>query len=118
MSHQPFPKKGANLIKNTDSLKDSQVTYGTPSSEHSAGRSASCTQAARTDTPSPAAESSLFGIKYRHLQAQHPGSLQGYKSSWADRATTEGRGNAGGIGRKTEADLGYGNKPTADTGST
>lgn len=91
MSHQPFPKKGANLIKNTDSLKDSQVTYGTPSLEHSAGRSASCTQAARTDTPGPAAEGSLFGIKCRSLQAQHPGSLQGYKSSRADRATRKGQ---------------------------
>lgn len=30
MSHQPFPKKGANLIKNTDSLKDSQVTQALP----------------------------------------------------------------------------------------
>lgn len=52
----------------------------------------------------------MFGIKCRRLQAQHPGSLQGYKSS---RATMEGRGNVGGMGRKEEADLGHGNKPRA-----
>lgn len=55
----------------------------------------------------------MFGIKCRRLQAQHPGSLQGYKSSRPDRATMEGRGNVGGMGRKEEADLGHGNKPRA-----
>lgn len=67
----------------------------------------------------PAAEGSLFGIKHRLcLQAQHPGSLQGYKSSRAHRVTMEGRGNVGGMGRKAETDLGHGNKPRTDTGST
>lgn len=117
MSHQPFPKKGANLIKNTDSLKDSQVTHSTPSSEHSAGgRRGAHRQPEQTLLP---IEGSLSGIKCRLcLQAQHPGSLQGHKSSRADRETTEGRGNVGGTGRKAEADLGHGNKPRADTGST
>lgn len=57
----------------------------------------------------------MFGIKCRRLQAQHPGTAprQGYKSSRADRATMEGRGNVGGMGRKEEADLGHGNKPRA-----
>lgn len=112
MSHQPFPKKGANLIKNTDSLKDSQVTYSTPSLEHSAGRSALCTQAARTDTPARLLKAHCLGSNadtFRHS------TLALCRATGAAR---EGRGNAGGMGRKAEADLGHGNKARADTGST
>lgn len=50
MSHQPFPKEGVNLIKNTARLKDSQVTAA-HSPEHSAQRSASAYREHETQTP-------------------------------------------------------------------
>lgn len=104
MSHQPFPKKGANLIKNTDSLKDSQVTQSTPSLEHSAGRSGLCTQAVRTDTPawllkaSNSLGSNADTCRHSTLLSAGPPQREG-------AMPTEG-----GMGRKAEADLGHGNK--------
>ena len=71
MSHQPFPKKGANLIKNTDPLKDSQVTYSTRT-QNTMLRSASHLRKARnTNILGLAAKGSLFGIRRRRHQAQN-----------------------------------------------
>lgn len=131
MSHQPFPKKGTNLIKNTGSLKDSQVTCSPRSPEHNAERSASRVRRARNpnildwlviwdQTQMP------LGTE---LPAQNHSSLQGCKSCWrgmkrgtkrgtkAAQQAERGKVNAGGRKREEKADLGCGNKPRADTGS-
>lgn len=124
MSHQPFPKKGANLIKNTDSLKDSQVTYSTCNSEHNTERSASYIREQEIQT----SQACLLKARYsgsntdaiRHTTAstetQLAAGLRKQQEGRAQQPEREGV-NVGGMKREEEADLGHRNKPRADTGS-
>lgn len=126
MSHQPFPKKRTNLIKNTGSLKDRRVTCSPRASQRGAERSASRVRRARNpNVPGPAGylgsnadapglEPRLAAGAQRLPEGTKKGTKRGMRAAWQ---VERGKVNAGSRKREEKADLGHGNKPRADTGS-
>lgn len=124
MSHQPFPKKRTNLIKNTGSLKDRRVTCSPHTSQRGAERSASRVRRARNpNVPGPAgylgsnadAPGHRTTARCRGTKAAR-GDEKGDKTGY-EKQVERGKVNAGSRKRGEKADLGHGNKPRADTGS-